>query len=55
MKKLSYEEWKVAYTTEITEEVRQSLSEMHNIDVDAEIEAAIRQEYEVYLTCKFDE
>lgn len=53
--KLSYEDWleRNFGTVTISEEARQSLKELHDIDADSEVESAIRKEYEFYLTGGF--
>lgn len=49
--KLTYEEWCDRYCGKatITEELKEELARLHNIDANKEIEAARRGEYEVYL------
>ena len=52
--KLPYEEWCAKFTVSITDEARQALKALHNIDADAEVEHARRKEYEFYLNGGFD-
>lgn len=47
--KLTYEEWRKKYTVEITEDAKNGLKDIHNIDAEKEIESAMRMEYEWYL------
>jgi hypothetical protein len=46
--KLTYEEWRKRYTVSFGD-VKSQLKELHDIDADAEIEAAMRLEYDFYL------
>ena len=54
IQKLTYEQWCEKFMTSVTDEVRQSLKEYHNIDADAEVEQARRKEYEFYINGGFD-
>ena len=47
--KLTYEEWRKRYTVSLADDIKLQLKELHNIDADAEIEAAMRLEYDFYL------
>ena len=47
--KLTYEEWRLRNTVVISDEARQALKEFNNINADAEVEQAMRKEYESYL------
>ena len=47
--KLTYDEWRLRNTVVISDEVYQSLKKFNNIDADAEVERAMRKEYEFYL------
>jgi len=47
--KLTYEEWRKRYTVSLDDDIKSQLQELHNIDADAEIEAAMRLEYKFYL------
>ena len=47
--KLTYDEWRLRNTVVISDEVRQALKEYNNINADAEVERAMRKEYEFYL------
>lgn len=48
--KLTYEEWRKRYNTvSWSDDIKSQLKELHNIDADAEIEAAMRMEYDFYL------
>ena len=57
MIKLTYEEWREKFhgTVSISDDVRKELKEFHDIDADAEIELAIRKEYEFYLNFGVEE
>jgi hypothetical protein len=48
--KLSFEQWKELVAKPQPIEVLRELSAIHGIDVTIEIEAALRKEYEWYLT-----
>jgi hypothetical protein len=54
VQKLTYEQWREKFTTSVTDKARQALKEYHNIDADAEVEQAIRKEYDFYLNGGFD-
>jgi hypothetical protein len=47
--KLTYEEWRSLNTVVIDTGVSEALKQQHNIDADAEVESAMRREYEAYL------
>jgi hypothetical protein len=47
--KLTYDEWRLRNTVVISDEVYQALKKFNNIDADAEVERAMRKEYEFYL------
>ena len=47
--KLTYEEWRKRYTVSFGNDIKSQLKELHDIDADAEIEAAMRLEYDFYL------
>ena len=49
--KLTYEEWRVQNvpTVIVSDEARRGLKEHHDINADAEVERAIRKEYEAYI------
>jgi uncharacterized protein YijF (DUF1287 family) len=47
-RKLTYEEWRLMNTVVISDGARQALKEVH-IDAEAEVERAMRKEYESYL------
>lgn len=47
--KLTYEEWRKRYTVSLGDDIKSQLQELHGIDADAEIEAAMRLEYKFYL------
>ena len=49
--KLTYEEWQSRYCGQVTmaDELKEELKQLHNIDADKEIGAAMRGEYEIYL------
>jgi hypothetical protein len=47
--KLTYEEWRSLNTVVIDTGVSAALKQQHNIDADAEVESAMRREYEAYL------
>jgi hypothetical protein len=46
---LTYEEWRSLNTVVIDTGVSAALKQLHNIDADAEVESAMRREYEAYL------
>ena len=48
--KLTYEQWRAKCDVIVTDSVRQALKELCNSDADAEVERAMRKEYEFYLT-----
>jgi hypothetical protein len=54
VQKLTYEQWCEKFTISITDKVRHSLKEYHNIDADAEVDQARRKEYEFYINGGFD-
>ena len=47
--KLTYEEWRKRYMVSLDDNTKSQLQELHNIDADVEIEAAMRLEYKFYL------
>ena len=50
IQKLTYEEWRDRYCQVVMAEVlKEELAQLHNIDANKEIEAAMREEYKVYL------
>ena len=53
--KLTYEEWRLRNTVVISDEARQALKEFNNINADAEVERAMRKEYESYLNSGVEE
>jgi hypothetical protein len=53
--KLTYDEWRLRNTVVISDEVRQTLKEFNNINADAEVERAMRKEYEFYLNSDVEE
>lgn len=53
--KLTYEEWRENYAkVSIDNDVVESLQKLHNVDAHAEIEAAMRKEYEIYLNGEYN-
>ena len=54
--KLTFEEWRTRYFGKVTmaEDLKEALRQFHNIDANKEIEAAMRQEYNVYLNGGYD-
>ena len=54
--KLTYEEWRNRYCGQVamSADLKEELHQLHNIDADKEIEAAMRKEYEFYLNGGFD-
>lgn len=50
--KLTYEQWR-QYFSPVTNDVRTTLKELHNVDADKEIEEAIRKEYEFYINNEY--
>lgn len=49
--KLTYEEWRDRYCNLVprSDEEKEELKQLHGINVDEEIESALRKEYELYL------
>jgi hypothetical protein len=45
---LTYDEWRNKYTCQVSDDVVRDLQEFHQIDAMAEIESAMKREYEWY-------
>lgn len=47
--KLTYDQWKEKYSYKITDEFKNPLKKLYGIDVEKEIEEAMKKEYQKYI------
>ena len=52
--KLSYDEWCKRYSRQSSSEDTKELNHLHNVDMQKEIDAALRKEYDFYANGGFD-
>lgn len=48
--KLPFEEWRVKFAVNFTDEARKAMKEIHNLDLDVEAESVLRKEYDLYAS-----